>query len=147
MRKNVYFIQRGSSGPIKIGATAGDPHVRLSELQIASPETLYLIGFFRGSEADMHERFEAHRISGEWFSPHEDILEFVRLNRSRGKHRGRRNQDSVIYFRVSEELAKLLLEEQQRVSLAAGAEVTKSAVIRAILEETLFPTRVRAKQI
>jgi len=76
--KVVYFIQRGSDGPIKIGGTRGDPKVRMAVFQTASPEKLRLLGCVPGEESAARAIFKAHWISGEWFRPHRDILDFVR---------------------------------------------------------------------
>ena len=134
-RGNVYFIQRGSSGPIKIGVTIGGPLNRLAELQTASPETLYLIGCIRGEEVEVHDRFNAHRIIGEWFTPHEDILKFIRLNdapplRARGG-------EIKISFRLSDELRAEVELERQRIRAEVGTEVKTSFVIRSILQQEL----------
>lgn len=134
---NVYLIQRGGDGPIKIGATAGDPLRRMATLQTASPETLYLIGCVRGSEDDIHQRFRAHHISGEWFVAHEDILSFARLNNVPPR-RTNTLSDYTVGVRVSKSLRAELEIERRRMSAAAGAEVKLSAVIRAILREELL---------
>ncbi len=67
----LYFIQAGESGPIKIGL-AGDPQHRLRGLQTAHYESLRLLAERPGGpelEADLHARFAAGRLSGEWFRP------------------------------------------------------------------------------
>lgn len=75
----LYFIQAGSTGPIKIGV-AKHPLERMKTLQTASPVEL----FFRalewssaGVERDLHRIFAAHRVRGEWFAPHPDLFSFV----------------------------------------------------------------------
>lgn len=128
----VYFIQRGSSGPIKIGKSTGNPKERLRELQISSPERLYLIGFIHGVERDVHERFATLRISGEWFSPNEDLIRFVRLNQaSLGKYT---NNDLPYSTAPSDLLVEI---ENYRVELSkrVGLELPVSAAIRSILRE------------
>ena len=47
----------------------------------------------------------------------------------------------MIYARVPSELRSALERERKRMSKVAGAEVKTSAVIRAILEKALKPTR------
>jgi hypothetical protein len=136
----VYFIQRGANGPIKIGTTSGRLRTRLKEIQTGSPEPLYLIGHVRGLEKDVHVRFRRHLISGEWFEPHEDIVDFVRLNKLPPPS----DEDSVLPIALrdlSGSLRKALDRERRRMSKAAGAEVKTSAVIRAILEERLRSKR------
>jgi hypothetical protein len=74
-RAAVYFIQAGTSGPIKIG-TAQDPQSRLVRLQTANPWPLYsvlLIWAPAGLERELHRLLAEHRIRGEWFRPHADV--------------------------------------------------------------------------
>jgi len=86
---DLYFI-RSESGPIKIGISV-DPQKRLKTLQTAHPFRLELLCVFAGAgkkEANYHSRFAAHRLHGEWFEPHPDILaEITRLN-AEGADRG-----------------------------------------------------------
>ena len=76
-----YFIQ-AETGQIKIGL-AKDPRERLRTLQTGSPVALRLLAFIAGgydAEQGYHARFAAHRLHGEWFAPHPDILaEITRL--------------------------------------------------------------------
>jgi hypothetical protein len=75
MEQKVYFIQAGD-GPIKIGV-ATNPKRRLAVLQTANPHPLKLLATKAGGawrEIEYHSRFAAHRLQGEWFSPHPDIL-------------------------------------------------------------------------
>ena len=77
---SVYFIQAGTSGPVKIGC-AGDAARRLIELQVGHPETLVFLGQLDGGHAVervIHRKFSHLRIRGEWFSPACELLEFVR---------------------------------------------------------------------
>jgi hypothetical protein len=79
----VYFIA-AESGPIKIGMAAS-PEQRCRELQTSHHEKLsVLVTCAGGSELERayHRRFAAHRLNGEWFDRHPDILaEIERLNR------------------------------------------------------------------
>jgi len=79
---NVYFIQ-ANTGQIKIGI-ARDVKCRLARLRTMSPVSLSLLAQTDGGqpqEATYHARFAEHRLHGEWFSPHPDILaEIERLN-------------------------------------------------------------------
>lgn len=75
----VYFIQRGNSGPVKVGV-AKDPKHRLKQLQTGNAEELKLLGTIPGGtelEQILHERFSRDRMKGEWFHPNADILNFV----------------------------------------------------------------------
>lgn len=75
----VYFVQRGH-GPIKIGM-AIDVRNRLLTLQNGTPEPLRLLGTVPGGqkmELEMHRRFAAYRIGGEWFRCKGELAEFVK---------------------------------------------------------------------
>ena len=77
----VYFIQAGADGPIKIGI-AGDSFCRLQELQTGHYEELRLLGFVaieEYPEKDLHGRFADLHIRGEWFRPGQHLLEFIEL--------------------------------------------------------------------
>ncbi len=79
----VYFIQ--SSAAIKIGTTI-NPMARLMALQTSQHEPLEIVALCEGGtdvEGEYHKRFARHRLSGEWFAPHPDILaEIARLSPS-----------------------------------------------------------------
>lgn len=75
----VYFIQSGLDGPIKIGC-ARSVQARLKQLQIGNAEPLHLLAAIRGDAADerqLHQRFGAHWIRGEWFAPAEELAQFI----------------------------------------------------------------------
>lgn len=75
----VYFIQAGDGGEIKIG-TAQNPWARLKELQTGNGKQLRLLAVVPGGpreEGELHDRFRAHGIRGEWFAPHAEIITFV----------------------------------------------------------------------
>ena len=76
----IYFIKNLTNGNIKIGY-AKSPKDRLKELQTASSEKLVLLKTIEGdktNEQQLHQRFIHLRLNGEWFSPGEDLLEFIR---------------------------------------------------------------------
>lgn len=77
----IYFIQAEGVGHIKIGFTeAEDAAARLVSLQIGSPVLLKLLGVIPGTmedEKNLHRRFAAHRVTGEWFKPAPDLLALV----------------------------------------------------------------------
>jgi hypothetical protein len=80
----IYFIQRASGGDIKIGIT-NDLQERLSSLQTAHSEPLVCLATMNGGayeEGALHERFKEHRLAGEWFRPHWDILALVAMLRT-----------------------------------------------------------------
>lgn len=75
----VYFIQNHPGREIKIGR-AVDPYRRLSTLSTGSPGATELIGILPGGadlERELHKRFAHLRLQGEWFSPGDDLLEFI----------------------------------------------------------------------
>jgi hypothetical protein len=75
-----YFLQAGASGPIKIGSTRNLP-VRIRTLMTMSPVPLRLLGIMKGDHEDAcHLRLGAYRVHGEWFTPAEPVLEFIRAN-------------------------------------------------------------------
>lgn len=72
----VYFVQRGTDGPIKIGWSV-NPRKRLSSLRSASAESLTLLKVewtSRKRERQLHELLAEHRITGEWFHPAPEVL-------------------------------------------------------------------------
>lgn len=73
--QSVYFIG-GEDGPVKIGR-AFVPEQRLKEIQCGYPYPLKVLATVCGGaglERAYHERFAAHRLNGEWFERHPDIL-------------------------------------------------------------------------
>lgn len=75
----VYFVQAGADGPIKIG-TARDLDRRLAQLRGQSPAPLRVLWLMPGGrclERQMHRRFYASRLHGEWFSPSEDLTAWI----------------------------------------------------------------------
>lgn len=75
-RGGVYFIQAGTSGPIKIG-TARNAIARMEALQISCSEELRLLAFIPGDqivERALHREFRADRMRGEWFEPSPALL-------------------------------------------------------------------------
>lgn len=76
---SVYFVQQGASGPIKIGKAA-NVAARIASLQTANPYPLTLLGTAAGGierERELHERFAADRLHGEWFAPSLALLDFI----------------------------------------------------------------------
>lgn len=76
----VYFIEASSLGLIKIGST-GMVGRRVSAIQRAIPVPTALIGVVSGGtkrEVELHQKYAAHRVQGEWFSeairPEIDLL-------------------------------------------------------------------------
>ena len=76
-QQDVYIIQAGISGPVKIGLAA-DVEMRLAALQTANYEELRVIKVFQGGGEDLefylHRKFKNLRIRGEWFSFSEEMM-------------------------------------------------------------------------
>lgn len=75
----VYFIQGNLSGAIKIGYSGSltQAEQRCRALQIARhPELLRIKAVMYGDaklEKELHRRFRAHCLGGEWLSPHPEL--------------------------------------------------------------------------
>lgn len=75
----VYFIQQGDAGPIKIGYST-NPEKRLKTLSTASPYPLHLRLVIEGGkklEKDLHDQFAEHQLDGEWFEANASLLTFI----------------------------------------------------------------------
>jgi len=73
---SVYFIQRGETGPIKIGVSTNVAG-RLRTLEARFSEPLVLLGTLPGGadlEQALHARFRDQRIEGEWFRPSPELF-------------------------------------------------------------------------
>ncbi len=76
----LYFAQAEGIGRIKIGFTDGDVSARLADLQTGSPVPIRLLGTLAGTledEKDLHRRFGAARVCGEWFEPTPELLALI----------------------------------------------------------------------
>lgn len=79
----VYFFQARSGGAVKIGSTS-NVRRRLGEVQTGHQEELRILGVCRGGtrfEMELHERFAAYRLHGEWFAPTRELLRLIRAVR------------------------------------------------------------------
>lgn len=79
----IYFIT--DSNYIKIGYTKNDVKKRLKQLQTSNPNRLFLLGYIDGDkkrEKELHKKFFSSiaRINGEWFSPTQDLLDYINDN-------------------------------------------------------------------
>ena len=82
----VYFIQAGDNGAIKIGYTK-DVDRRIKELQTSNPEKLNLllkVGAEPNDEKVMHDKFKKYCINLEWYSPSDELINFIRKFQSYG---------------------------------------------------------------
>ncbi len=81
MNHSIYFAQ-DENGFIKIG-TAGSVKERLHNLKYERKSTIILLGILPGhfeKEKELHMLFEKHHVEGEWFTPAQEILDFIQSN-------------------------------------------------------------------
>lgn len=79
-KSSVYFAQRASDGAIKIGFSSEVPR-RLIEVRKKVKCKITLLGTSDGGSATerrLHRRFTHLHIDGEWFTPGDDLLAFIR---------------------------------------------------------------------
>lgn len=94
--ERVYFITRGEPAPgvpVKVGV-ATDPWARMEALQTACPEELVMFLFVKGGrdlEQELHRRFAADHIRGEWFRLGKPIYEFALEQFGEGAKRPKRH--------------------------------------------------------
>jgi Meiotically up-regulated gene 113 len=103
----VYFLERPSTGSIKIGFSA-TPERRFRELQTGNDEPLTLLCYLpadQSVEAKFHKMLAPDRLVGEWFAPS-------------GKLR-------ALLFLVMRQLREEVAEEQHRVTLLHSTLITK----------------------
>lgn len=87
----IYFIGTSHGEPVKIGRTSS-VRKRLAAIQNGNHRRLHVLASFKTAdpleaEAQYHSRFAEHRLHGEWFEPHADILaEITRLTNERNRH-------------------------------------------------------------
>lgn len=76
----IYFITAREIGRVKIGFS-DNPRARLGKMRVDCPLPLELERVCAGSEvdeADLHARFSAYRMNGEWFTLSLEIERFMR---------------------------------------------------------------------
>lgn len=79
--RHVYFIEAEGTGLVKIGV-ANCAYARMKSLDQMSAVPLRLLGSVTTDklgalEKELHGRFAAHRVRGEWFKADPEILAFV----------------------------------------------------------------------
>jgi hypothetical protein len=75
----VYFVQEGTSGPVKIGRTKDVAGARPG-VQTGNPTELRHLASERATkdrEKILHRKFHHLRIRGEWFTPAPELLAYV----------------------------------------------------------------------
>lgn len=78
-RAHIYFIANRKQKAVKIGYST-NPASRLSELQISAPNKLELLATIEGdmrTEHQLHQRFAAYRLNGEWFQMADELMAFI----------------------------------------------------------------------
>jgi len=73
----IYFIRRISDGAIKIGYSRSVKDRVQVYKHDGSLQLICLIDGDLGTEKKLHEIFAEYRISGEWFEPGKDLLEYI----------------------------------------------------------------------
>lgn len=81
--REVYFIRAKTLGHIKIGVS-DNSRKRLALIQKHSPDELELLGVLecrnKGAlEKQLHLRFAADRLHGEWFTPSPALMEIIQM--------------------------------------------------------------------
>jgi hypothetical protein len=78
----VYFITADFPDfPVKIGFTRKENGRRQRYLQISCPYRLVVLGTFPGrhkDEFELHRRFAAQQLEGEWFSRSPELMEVIK---------------------------------------------------------------------
>ena len=72
----IYFFGEVDGGPIKIGFSSNF-ECRLRDIHALNCRPLILLASFDGHQSDekrLHRRFERHKLHGEWFGAHPEIL-------------------------------------------------------------------------
>lgn len=82
----IYFAEASDTNNrfIKIGYSA-EPRRRVQSLQASCPMQVKLLGVLPGNkdtERQFHREFRRHRIRGEWYHPHEDLLDTIKVLRN-----------------------------------------------------------------
>jgi len=78
----VYFAQRESGGPVKIGHS-DNVRDRLTNIARECKERIRVLLLLPGGqpvEAELHKRFEVTRLRGEWFAVEDRLTEFIAAN-------------------------------------------------------------------
>lgn len=77
----IYFTQAEGVGHIKIGFTdKNDAAFRVAELQVGCPVKLILLGVMDGdrqTELELHRKFSAYCIHGEWFKSAPALMKLI----------------------------------------------------------------------
>jgi hypothetical protein len=79
----IYFVQLVGIEAVKIGKTSGESiNQRINQLSVSAPLGIEVLGFFETNnsiekERQLHHRFAAHRLKGEWFKITKEHVQMV----------------------------------------------------------------------
>lgn len=127
----IYFAEAVGIGHIKIGFTDGeDPACRLDQLQTGSPVPLRLLGTIAGTledEKNLHRRFAAARVCGEWFKPIPELLALLSVEQlSCGKTAVAEKSVSIRVLTVGrKQFTKALLDQLPEKPLVPWFEIAE----------------------
>jgi len=81
-KRRIYFVQ-AATGEIKIGVTTAPKiHNKLRQMRTYCPSKMKLLAVVvEGDlmpEHEIHRKFKALRLHGEWFSPDGELLEWIK---------------------------------------------------------------------
>ena len=123
----VYFALNPNDGLIKIGVSI-NPKSRIEALSKATASSLELIKAIDGSyklEKSLHEKFDKHRVRGEWFRFAKEIRDFI---------------DSLEHVKIPPlpQSARVKIEESLEYDLrtfAATMRISRAELIRQIITQ------------
>lgn len=130
--KHTYFIQMGKRGPIKIG-TAFDVYARLTSLQTSSPSKLRIVGYVeKNVEKHLHEMFASHRIRGEWFRPHREIVRYIKKYARQTDEPNAKTSGGSALVAVSQQLESVA-DVQQSIANAISEQTANAGFSKPLL--------------
>lgn len=145
----VYFVQRVTGGPIKIGVTAYLDS-RIAQLQSTVKASLKVLAYAPGSfrdEGRLHRQFADHRLEGEWFADCDEVRAAVAFVAKHDRLPPALEEDREVV------MAARYLGGETLAKIAADFDVTRERV-RQILRATNVPSlgfrqrhRARAKPL
>lgn len=153
---DIYFIQQQRTGNenediIKIG-WSGDVKRRKAYLGNNSPFPLLILatipGATRAQEAKLHKFYAPHRVKGEWFTPHEDILKMIREESWGdiiGELKGQltENEERLVWAErnATKPLASEAMDKKKTYTLselAAGCGVSRQRIHKVLQDKQLL---------
>jgi hypothetical protein len=127
----IYFVQCEATKLVKIGVT-NDVRRRMAMLATGSAAPLKLLGIAEGdaeAESDLHQRFAAQRVRGEWFQIDAEIdAEIAKLTPFVVPEKPR--------HKVTEFMAATGLSKSYSSEILSGARVPNIELAARIFEQT-----------